>query len=59
MKLLVESYYYVVIEHQVIILLNGNFVNCVLNGSSSVVQLQFSFKIHQVYGIMQGCLDKL
>ena len=36
------------------IALNGNFVNCVLNGSSSIVQLQFSLEIHQTYGIMQG-----
>ena len=42
------------IEHQFIIALNGNFVNCVLNGSSSIVQLQFSLEIHQTYGIMQG-----
>ena len=41
-----ESYYYVLIEHQFIIVLNGNFVNCVLNESSSIVQLQFSLKIH-------------
>ena len=42
------------IEHQLIIALNGNFINCVLNGSSSIVQLQFSLEIHQTYGIMQG-----
>ena len=37
-----ESYYHVLIEHQFITVLNGNFVNCVLNGGSSIVQLQFS-----------------
>ena len=42
------------IEHQFIMTLNGNFVNYVLNGSSSIVQLQFSLEIHQTYGIMQG-----
>ena len=39
----VESYYYAVIEHQFIIVLNANFVNCVLNGGLSNVQTQFSW----------------
>ena len=47
------------IEYQFIIALNGNFVNCVLNGSSSIVQLQFSLEIHQTYGIMQVVLHEL
>ena len=45
---------YVFIEHQfVVIVLNGNFVNLALNGSSLIVQLQFSLKIHQTCGITQ------
>ena len=51
----VESYYHVLIKQQFIFVLNGNFANCVLNGSLLIVQLQFSLKIHlKTYGIMQG-----
>ena len=40
------------IEHQFIIALNRNFVNRVLNESSSMVQLHFSLEIHYTgYGI--------
>ena len=38
---------------------NGNFVNCVLNGSSSIVQLQFSLEIHQTYGVRKVVLHEL
>ena len=51
----VESYYHVLIKHQFIFVLNGNFANCVLNESLLIMQLQFSLKIHlKTYGIMQG-----
>ena len=46
------------IERQFIIALKGNFSNCVLNGSSSIVPLQFSLEIHQTYGIMQVVLHE-
>ena len=59
-KCRVESYSYVVIEyHFMIILLNRNFVNWALNGSSLIMQLQFPLKIHQTYGIIQSGLDEL
>ena len=53
-----ESYYYVhvIIGHRFKTVLNGNFVSCVLNGSSSIVQHQF-FEIRQIFGIMQGCFS--
>ena len=49
-----ESYYQVLIEYGLIIVLNRNCVNWVLTVSSSIVQQQTSLKIRLIQDIKQG-----